>query len=107
MEKKHSFAILSFVRVFNRFKDGEASVYLRISVDGKRTEISTKTTVPIEKWMPGKGRVKGIGEAVKKMNVGIISFELFSDWPVIFSPKGFCSVSFAIYILLVNQMVSL
>ncbi len=75
MEKKHSFASLSFLRVFSRFKDGEAAVYLRITIDGKRTEISTKTMVPVEKWMAGRGRVKGIGEDVKKMNAGIISFE--------------------------------
>ena len=48
MEKKHSFAILSFLTQFQHTKEGEASVYLRITIDGKRSEITTKTTIPLD-----------------------------------------------------------
>ncbi len=57
MEKKHTFALLSIIR------------------RSKRTEVSTKTLVLPEKWMPGFGRVKGNGEESKRLNLGILNFE--------------------------------
>ncbi len=75
MEKKHSFALLSFTRQSKRTKDGSVPVYLRITIDSKRTEVSTRTSVPVEKWVPGLGRVKGSGEEAKRLNQGILNFE--------------------------------
>ncbi len=39
-------------------KETQAAVYLRLTIDGKRTEIFTKTVISKDKWIPGKGRVK-------------------------------------------------
>ncbi len=75
MEKKHTFAVLSFIRQSQHNKQGEASVYLRISVDSKRTEISTRVIVPHEKWIAGKGRVMGTTGESQRLNQGIITFE--------------------------------
>ncbi|MEO6000051.1 MAG: site-specific integrase [Chitinophagaceae bacterium] len=75
MEKRHTFAVLSFARQNRNNTHGEISVYLRITVDGKRSEISTKTIVPRDKWIPGKGRLKGNSEEVRHLNQGIITFE--------------------------------
>ncbi len=75
MEKKHSFAVLSFVRQFKHSKMGEASAYLRLTIDGKRTEISTKTIVPLANWISGKGRLRGTSEETRRLNQGIITFE--------------------------------
>ncbi|MFT3934068.1 MAG: site-specific integrase [Chitinophagaceae bacterium] len=74
METKHSFAILSFIRKRNS-KDTEAPVYLRITIESKRVEISTKTIVPAIKWVPGKGRVAGTSDEVKRLNASIVTFE--------------------------------
>ncbi len=56
MEKKHTFAVLSFARQCQHRKDGEVYVFVRITVNSKRSEISTKTIIPREKWIPGKGK---------------------------------------------------
>ncbi|MEP6728251.1 MAG: site-specific integrase [Bacteroidota bacterium] len=75
MEKKHSFSLLSFIRKSKNREGSSSAVYLRVTVDGKRVEISTKTNVPKGKWIPGKGRINGSGEEVKRLNAGIITFE--------------------------------
>ena len=75
MEKKHSFAVLAFVRRNKYNSPTESSVYLRLTIDGQRTEISTKTTVVTERWQPGRGRVKGNGIEAVRINDGIIAFE--------------------------------
>ncbi|MEO5681818.1 MAG: site-specific integrase [Chitinophagaceae bacterium] len=75
MEKKNSFSLLSFIRKGKYSKNGQVSVYLRISVDGRRTEISTKTIIPKGKWLSGKGRLAVSSEEVRRLNDGIISFE--------------------------------
>lgn len=75
MEKKHTFAVTSFARRTQYSKPGEISIYLRITIDGRRTEISTKSIVLQDKWIPGKGRLKGNTEEIRLLNQGIISFE--------------------------------
>lgn len=75
MEQKRSFAVLAFVRQTKHNRDGESSVYIRITINGKRSEISTKTTVRTDRWVPGKGRVKGTGLDTMQSNQGIIAFE--------------------------------
>lgn len=75
MEKRYSFALISILRQNRRTKEGLVPVYLRISVDCKRAEVSTRTVVPAEKWMPGHGRVKGNSEEAKRLNQRIINFE--------------------------------
>jgi integrase len=75
MEKKHSFAVLAFLRKTNGLNEGEAAVYIRITIDACRTEISTKIRVPKAKWDPNKGRVKGTNDESKRLNGGIVNFE--------------------------------
>jgi site-specific recombinase XerD len=75
MSNKNSFAVLSFLRK-QGFKDiGNSTVYIRITADGSRTEVSTKITVSQSKWDPNKGRVKGTNDESKRLNSGIITFE--------------------------------
>jgi hypothetical protein len=52
-------------------KNGKAPVYMRITVDGKRTEITTKIYVDPERWNAAKGRVKGNHESAKSFNKSI------------------------------------
>jgi integrase/recombinase XerD len=40
-------------------KDGLAPIYLRVTINGTRTEISSKISIPIEKWDATNNRVKG------------------------------------------------
>lgn len=40
-------------------KDGNAPIYLRITINGTRAEVSTKIDVPPSKWDGKKGQIKG------------------------------------------------
>src|SRR6266542_2685099 len=75
MIKKHTFSLLPFIRQHRQNKIGQASVYIRITVDGKRTEISTKIYVEPERWNAQKGMVKGNQESAKSLNKSIEVFE--------------------------------
>lgn len=49
---------------------------MRITVDGKRTEISTGKKVLSEKWSTNSGRVKGNGEEARLFNRHLASMQL-------------------------------
>ena len=75
MIKKHSFSLLPFVRAVKSSNGKLLAINLRITVDGDRTEISTKCVTDPGKWNSAKGRVNGITEDAKIVNESIISFE--------------------------------
>ncbi|HMI63475.1 MAG TPA: phage integrase SAM-like domain and Arm DNA-binding domain-containing protein [Puia sp.] len=75
MEKRHSFSIASIIRQTRNNKEGQAPVYLRITCDGKRSEVSIKILVDPAKWHPAKGRVKGNTEDTRRLNQSIETFE--------------------------------
>ena len=53
----------------NKIKsNGKAPIYLRVTVDEKRKEISTKKEVAPEKWCVNRQRVKGNGREVQVIN---------------------------------------
>ncbi len=72
---KNTFAVLSIIRTSKRNSEGKVPVYLRITCDGKRCEISTKAYVDPEKWNPEKGRVNGFNNYCRFLNNSIESFE--------------------------------
>ena len=59
MIQKHTFSLLSYFRKDKANKDGSVPVYLRITLDGKRAELSAKTFVDATDWNKSKGRLKG------------------------------------------------
>src|SRR5215831_16118940 len=75
MIKKHTFSLLPIIRIGKENKNGEAPIYIRMTIDGKRTEISTKIYVTAERWNAQKGRVKGNQESAKFINKSIEVFE--------------------------------
>jgi site-specific recombinase XerD len=75
VEKKHSFSLLPIIRKSKQKKDGEVPVYLRISCDGQRVEISIKIFIDPGKWQAAKGRVKGTTEEARRLNQNIETFE--------------------------------
>jgi hypothetical protein len=56
------------IRIFKQGKSKQATVYARITVNGRRTEISLKQKVDPKAWDEVKGRAKGKSEAVIKLN---------------------------------------
>ena len=75
MNRKHTFSLLSFVREHRKNRQGQLPVFLRITVNGKRRELSAKTYVDPTKWNAGKGRVKGSSDECRRLNNTIESFE--------------------------------
>ena len=67
MKAADTFGISFFVRR-NRENNGTVPVFLRITVNGKRSEISTKQKVQNSNWNKKRGFGKGQSPEVKKMN---------------------------------------
>ena len=67
MATNHTFSVLSIIRK-SRSKQNKVPIYLRITVDSRRSEISTKEYVDEAKWNSTKGRVKGNSEMARQIN---------------------------------------
>ncbi|MGO4910723.1 Arm DNA-binding domain-containing protein [Leeuwenhoekiella sp. W20_SRS_FM14] len=62
-----TFSVLFFTRKLNRNKP-ELSIYARITVDGKCSEMSLKRKTSVNNWDPSKGRVRGTTAKAKNLN---------------------------------------
>lgn len=74
MTLNHTFAVLCMVRSSRSKKEG-VPIYLRITVDGKRAEISTKEYVETSKWGKDKGRMKGNSAEARSLNSRLSTWE--------------------------------
>lgn len=63
-----TFHHIFFLKKPTNYQTGPMPVYLRITVEGKRAEISINRTADPDKWIPGAGKIKGNGEEAKKFN---------------------------------------
>jgi len=68
MKNTNTFGIQFIIRVFKQGKSRQATVYARLTVNGRRTEISLKQKVDPNTWDDVKGRAKGKSEEVIKLN---------------------------------------
>ena len=65
---KSTFSILFLVHKARQGKNGEAPISMRITINGRFTEMSTLRKVPIEQWDQRKERVVGKGPAAVEVN---------------------------------------
>jgi site-specific recombinase XerD len=63
-----TFHHIFFLKKPTNSTEGSMPVYLRITVDGKRAEISVNREANPEQWIPGAGKIKGTSEEVRKFN---------------------------------------
>lgn len=63
-----TFGLLYYLKKSKVNTQGKAPIYLRITIDGKRTEISTKRSIEIEKWNSQSNRAIGRNEAIRELN---------------------------------------
>lgn len=68
MEFRHTFSQLFFIRRERINKLGKAPIYLRITVDGKRAEVSLKQYIDPNKWDSHAGRAKGTKQEIRELN---------------------------------------
>ncbi|MEP5600836.1 MAG: site-specific integrase [Algibacter sp.] len=67
MKSKSTFTIIFFTRK-SRSKPKQLSIYVRITVKGKRAEISLKRSIAINQWDTNKNRGKGNTEKIRVLN---------------------------------------
>ena len=67
MKSQNTFAILFWVSS-TRIKNGQVSVYVRITVNGKRVNISLKRKVTLSEWNSSKGRARGTKQESRLLN---------------------------------------
>ena len=67
MNKMNTFGIIFYLKR-QKVKNGKAPIYARITVDGKRAEISIKKDIDISNWSFGKGMAKGKGDEIRMLN---------------------------------------
>lgn len=63
--------LFSFIFYIKRSKadsNGKANVYLRITVNGKRAEVSISRKADINKWVPSSGKLKGNSAEAQQLN---------------------------------------
>ena len=70
-----SFNLLFYVKKTKINSQGEAPIYLRITIDGRVTEISVKRTAKPQLWNSAGQKLNGNSEAIKSFNFYLKTFE--------------------------------
>lgn len=53
--KRKTFTILYFIKRSKLLRNGEAPIYIRITVDGVRAEMGIQRSINISEWLDKKG----------------------------------------------------
>nr|WP_321413725.1 site-specific integrase [uncultured Allomuricauda sp.] len=67
MKSKHTFTVIFFTRK-SRSIPNQLSVYVRITVDGQRAEISLKRNIPSKEWDSSRNRGRGGSQRIRALN---------------------------------------
>ncbi|GGW73536.1 integrase-like protein [Winogradskyella epiphytica] len=83
MRAKHTFSTFFWLHT-TRVVNQDAPLYLRVTVDGKRVNISLKRRVPISIWDQKKKKAKGTSAAARQINLYIDEvnskiFQIYQD----------------------------
>ena len=70
-----TFNLLFFVKKSKTIANGTAPIYLRITIDGKQTEIAVKRYILPEKWNSSNQNISGNSEEAKTLNAYLKTFE--------------------------------
>ena len=63
-----SFSLLFYIKRNKGDKNNKANIYLRITVNGRRAEISIKRKVEIDRWSSDAGKASGTIREVRELN---------------------------------------
>ncbi|MEE1964118.1 site-specific integrase [Allomuricauda taeanensis] len=67
MKSKHTFTVIFFTRK-SRSVPNQLSIYVRITVDGQRAEISLKRNIPSKEWDSSRNRGRGGSQRIRALN---------------------------------------
>lgn len=73
--ERATFSELFYIKRSKLLKNGEAPIYLRITVNGKSGELSLKRSIEPSKWDTRKSKAKGRGENEQEINEYIKSIK--------------------------------
>ena len=62
------FSFIFYIKRSKADKNGKANVYLRITVNGKRSELSISKKVDVNKWVAAAGKLKGGSAEAQQLN---------------------------------------
>ena len=68
MRSSNTFGIQFVIRLPKQQKSDQATVFARISVNGRRCEISLKKKVDPQNWDDAKGKARGTKDEIRKLN---------------------------------------
>lgn len=66
-----SFSLLFWINKSKNSKNGEAPIYARITINGKRAEIATGEKITPDRWSNKSGSVKGTREDARTINAAL------------------------------------
>ncbi|WP_288955747.1 site-specific integrase [uncultured Polaribacter sp.] len=66
--KRATFSILFFIKKSKLLKNGTAPIYLRVTINGKRSEISIKRSITPKLWDTVRNKAKGNSQESKDLN---------------------------------------
>jgi len=67
----HSFSTIFWIKRGKANKSGKAPIYTRVTINGKRAEISTGQKIEPERWNANSGNVKGNREDARIINTAL------------------------------------
>ncbi len=70
-----TFGLLFYVKKTKMIANGTAPVYLRITIDGERADISSKRYINPDKWNTNGQKLGGSGEEVRALNIYLKTLE--------------------------------
>ena len=65
---KNSLSLLFYIKKSKADSNAKANIYLRITVNGKRSEFSIQRKVSIDKWHQSANRVRGFSKEAQEIN---------------------------------------
>ena len=92
---KNTFSILFYIRTSKQKKDGTTPIYVRITVNGKRSDFSAKRSIDASKWNTSKARAKGTTEVVRALNIYLdtIQAQIYEHQQLLISNGKFVSAT--------------
>lgn len=66
---KTNFSLLFYMKKPKNYQTGVVPIYLHITVNGNRSEVTTGRSCDPSRWNSGLGRSNGIKEEIKSLNI--------------------------------------
>ncbi|MBQ7361540.1 MAG: hypothetical protein IJW68_03505 [Bacteroidaceae bacterium] len=86
--QKSTFSVNFFIRRTRLGKSGETPIMMRISVDGRYTELSTQRRVPVEQWSQSRCCATGkTAVALEKNYVAPFAHRNAEDFPAVYGRR--------------------